>query len=64
MINLWKFEYAGMVKLTDTDGYIYIGDAQEVTDIGERSDLERMEDGITLFIEGKYVEFLQVRLPA
>ena len=57
MINLWEYEYCGKVKLVDIDGRSYIGDAQEVTDKEERSDLEKQEDGITVNVDGNIVEF-------
>lgn len=47
MINIWEFQYAGMVRLVDIDGVEYIGDAEDVTEASEHSDLERQEDGIT-----------------
>lgn len=57
MINLWEYEYCGKVKLVDIVGRSYIGDAQEVTDKEERSDLEKQEDGITVNVDGNLVEF-------
>ncbi len=59
MINIWKFEYAGKVKLIDIDGNEFIGDAQEITDASERPEEEKPEDGITIFTDGKLVEFYQ-----
>ena len=32
MINLWKYEYCGNVKIEDMDGNIFVGDAQNVVD--------------------------------
>ena len=59
MINLWAYEYSGKVKIVDLDGGEFIGDAQEVTDAEERSDLDRQEIGITLRCEDSLIEFYQ-----
>lgn len=57
MVNLYKYEYCGKVKITDIDGRIFIGEAQEVTDEGDRSDLEKQEDGLTISSNGQLIEF-------
>jgi hypothetical protein len=36
---------------------VFVGDAQEVTDSGERSEDEKPELGITISSEGKQIEF-------
>ena len=59
MFDLWEFEYAGKVKIVDTDGRVFIGDAQEITDESERSDIEARELGITIASQGKLIEFFQ-----
>ena len=59
MFDLWEFEYAGKVKIVDTDGRVFIGDAQENTDESERSDIEARELGITIASQGKLIEFFQ-----
>lgn len=59
MINIWEFEYCGKVKIIDRDGNEFIGEAQEVTDEGERFDDEKKEDGITILSNGKLIEFYQ-----
>ena len=59
MIDLWKYEYGGKVKIVDLDGNTYVGMAQEVTDEEERSDEERKETGITIECDGVLVEFYQ-----
>lgn len=59
MIDLWKYEYSGKVKIVDVDGNTFIGMAQEVTDEGERSEEERKEIGITIESNGALVEFYQ-----
>nr|DAQ67832.1 MAG TPA: hypothetical protein [Caudoviricetes sp.] len=57
MINLWKYEYCGNVKIEDMDGNIFVGDAQNVVDSEERSDLERSGDSIVISSGGELVEF-------
>ncbi len=57
MINLWQYEYCGKVRITDRNGNEFVGDAQEVTDAGERSLDEPAENGITILSEGKLIEF-------
>ena len=59
MINIWKFEYCGEVKIIDVEGNEFIGEAQEITDEDERSEFEKQEDGITILSEGKLIEFYQ-----
>ena len=59
MINVWPYEYCGKVKIVDIDGTVFIGEAQEVTDASERAEDEKAEDGITVNISGKLVEFYQ-----
>lgn len=59
MINLWECEYANKVRLVDNDGIEYIGSAQEVTDIDERSEDEKQEIGITLCINNMPIEFYE-----
>lgn len=56
MINVWKFCDSNRVKLTDTDGNVYIGDVVIVDDAEETGD---PEDGITIYAEGRYLGFLQ-----
>lgn len=51
--------YQNKRKVTDIDGTVYIGDAGAVTDEGERSDMEKQEDGITVNVDGKRIEFYQ-----
>ena len=62
MINIWNFEYCGMIKIIDVKGNEFVGEAQEVTDESERSEDEKKEDGITIFCEGKFIEFYQSQI--
>lgn len=57
MINLWEYEYCGKVKIEDVNGNIFVGNAQNVVDSGERSDLERDGDSIIISTDGKLIEF-------
>ncbi|MDL2236087.1 hypothetical protein LJC07_08140 [Christensenellaceae bacterium OttesenSCG-928-L17] len=59
MIDLWEFATEKKIRVTDTDGKVFIGMVGDVTDAGERSDLEPQEDGITIWVEGSPVELLQ-----
>lgn len=59
MINLWEYEYCGKVRVVDIDGNLFTGEALEVTDAGEHSELEKQEDGITIQSNGKLIEFYQ-----
>lgn len=59
MINIWKFEYCGKVKIIDIEGNEFVGEAQEITDESERSEFEKQEDGITILSEGNLIEFYQ-----
>lgn len=59
MINVWPYEYCGKVKIVDIDGTVFIGEAQEITDASDRAEDEKAEDGITVNVSGKLVEFYQ-----
>lgn len=58
MINIWEFQYAGRIKIVDIDDKEFIGDAQEVTEAEEQSDLDRQEDSITIYTDdGRLIDF-------
>ena len=58
MTNIWKYKSGEKVRITDVDGVIYFGNVLDITDVEERSDLERQEDGIGIIIaDGKHIEF-------
>ena len=38
MVNIWEFQYAGRVRITDIDGKIFEGDVVAVFDAGETVD--------------------------
>lgn len=64
MVDLWKFEYCGKVKIVDIDENVFIGEALEVTDKYERSEDEDQEIGITVEVKGTLIEFLQSDIKA
>lgn len=59
MINVWQYEYCGKVRIVDIDGNVFVGEAQEITDASDRSEDEKVEDGITINVSGKLIEFYQ-----
>lgn len=59
MINVWPYEYCGKVRIVDIDGNVFVGEAQEITDASDRSEDEKAEDGITINVSGKLIEFYQ-----
>ena len=64
MINLWDYQEARKVRLVDVDDEVFIGYVIDITDAGEymydeTDDIENFEDGITLKIGGKHIEFMQ-----
>lgn len=59
LINIWDYKECSQLKIIDVDGDVFEGKLLNITDSGERSDLEPQEDGITLLINGQHVEFMQ-----
>ncbi len=60
MTNVWKYAEAERIRITDIDGDMFEGKVTDVTDREERSDLEKQEDGITLWTDdNKLIEFYQ-----
>lgn len=59
MVDSWKYEYGGKVKIVDIDENIFMGEALGVTDKDERSEEKGQEIGITVEIDGALIEFLQ-----
>lgn len=64
MINLWQYQDAEKIKITDIDGQEFIGYIDEITDAEEymyddREETSNFEDGITLVIGKELVEFMQ-----
>lgn len=48
MINLWGFTDTKRIRIADIDGDIFEGNIIDITDSGDRSDLEPDEDCITI----------------
>ena len=59
LINIWKYQDADKVIITDIDNKMYIGNVVEVIDAEEKSDIEKSEDSIVIDISGTHIEFLQ-----
>ena len=64
MINLWDYQEARKIRLVDVDDEVFIGYVIEITDseeymYDETDDIENFEDGITLKIGEKLIEFMQ-----
>ena len=59
MIDLWKYQEAKKIKLTDVDDEVFVGTVLDVTDSSEYADEEIDEDGITIDIDGRHIEFMQ-----
>ena len=45
--------------MIDTDGNIFIGEAEDITDASDRSEYEKKENGITLNVDGRFIDFYQ-----
>lgn len=64
MINLWDYQEARKIRLVDVDNEEFIGYVIEITDseeymYDETDDIEAFEDGITLEVGEKHIEFMQ-----
>jgi len=59
MINLWKYQDAKRIKLTDIDGQEFVGRIVDITDAGEYADEDIQENGITISANGAHIEFMQ-----
>ena len=64
MINLWDYQEARKIRLVDVDDEVFIGYVIDITDAeeymyDETDDIENFEDGITLKIGEKLIEFMQ-----
>lgn len=57
MIKLGQYEYCGNVRLIDIDGNVWEGKALDVVDESERSEYEKPEDGLTINVEGRLIDF-------
>lgn len=59
MINLWQYQDIKKIKITDVDEQELIGNVIDVTGAGEYADDEIQENGITISVDGKHIEFMQ-----
>ena len=60
MINIWKYEIEDKLRITAVDDSVFEGYVIDITDVGERSDLEEQEDGISIATaDGRHIEFYQ-----
>ena len=64
MINLWDYQEARKIRLVDVDDEVFIGYVIDITDAeeymyDETDDIENFEDGITLKVGEKHIEFMQ-----
>ena len=60
MISIWSYYPGNKVRIVDVDGNTTIGIVECVTEVGERSDLEKQEDGIGIITEdGRHIEFYE-----
>ena len=59
MINLWQYQDAIKIRITDIDEQEFIGNVVDITDAGEYADEEIQENGITISLNGNHIEFMQ-----
>lgn len=61
MINVWDYQdVEGKVKLTCTDGQVFVGNMGEITDVGEESeDYGFGEDSLTIYSDRRAIVFPQ-----
>ena len=60
MINIWKFTIGDRIKIKADNDIIFTGIVEAITDVEERSDLERQEDGIYIITEdGRHIEIYE-----
>ena len=60
MINIWDYQDANRVRITDVDGQVFEGNVISVDDAEESSDLEKAEDNISIMTDdGRYIGIYQ-----
>lgn len=57
MIDLFKYEYAGKVKLIDVDDKVYVGEALDVTDADDQGDGQKEKESITINTGESLIDF-------
>ncbi len=59
MIDIWKYQNADWLRITDVDGNVWEGLLIEMVDAGDRTDIGPQGDGIVISTaDGRDVEFL------
>jgi len=60
MINIWNYTIGDNLKIIDNKDIIITGHVEAITDIEERSDLERQEAGIYIITDdGRHIEIYE-----
>lgn len=59
MINVWDYKNCDIIEIIDIDGEVFRGKIIDITDAGEKSDLEMNEDSITINYNQRCIEFSQ-----
>ena len=59
LINIGPYDYCGRIKLTATDGKVYVGEADVATmkEDEEELGIEDPSDWLTVIIDGRAVDF-------
>lgn len=55
MVNIWDYEIGENIKITDTDGEIFVGRIVSIFDVDETYN---DEDDITIDVNGRYIGFV------
>ena len=57
MVNLWAYSAGDKIRIIDNNGDIFTGEIVDITEAGERSDLEPEKDCITISCGGIHIQF-------
>ncbi len=57
MVNIWDYQNANKIKLTDISGKEWVGYVIDLTD--QEEDEEATEDSITIRVDGDYIGFYE-----
>ncbi len=57
MVNLWDYSDADKIRIIDADNDVFEGEIIDITEAGERSELEAEEDCITINCNGTHIQF-------
>lgn len=58
-INLWRYQEAKKIKITDINDQEFVGNVVDVTDAEENMDDSVKEDAITVSVNKAHIEFMQ-----